>query len=78
VLLERIRWRGRVFEQEMDEEYIEALNHAYAYFFHHYQDTPLLVVNTDELDFVNSARDLDSLFEQLQDVFQGTRFFAPG
>ncbi|MFH1845216.1 MAG: deoxynucleoside kinase [bacterium] len=78
VLLERIRWRGRAFEQEMDQEYIEALNHAYAYYFHHYQVTPLLVVNTDDLDFVNSARDLDSLFEQLQDVFQGTRFFAPG
>ena len=78
VLLERIRWRGRSFEQDMDPDYIAALNQAYSYFFHHYQDTPLLVVNTDELDFVNVPRDFELLLEQLTESFLGTRFYAPG
>ena len=77
ILMERIRWRGRAFEREMSPEYIESLNGAYNYFFHHYRETPLLVVNTNELDFVNSARDFDQLYEQLLEPFQGARFFAP-
>lgn len=78
VLMERIHWRGRSFERDMDSDYIDALNQAYNYFFHHYQDSPLLVVNTDELDFVNVPQDFELLFEQLTDSFPGTRFFAPG
>ena len=78
VLLERIRFRGRAFETEMDASYLDALNGAYSYFFHHYKDSPLLVVNTDSLDFVNVPRDFDLLFEQIMDKFTGTRYFAPG
>lgn len=77
VLLQRIRWRGRTFEQDMDEGYLNALNAAYSYFFHHYKDSPLLVVNTDNLDFVNVPGDFDLLFEQIAEKFNGTRYFAP-
>ncbi len=77
VLLRRIRWRGRAFEQDMDEGYLQALNDAYSYFFHHYKDAPLLVVNTDNLDFVNVPGDFDLLFEQITEKFNGTRYFAP-
>lgn len=77
VLQQRIRWRGRAFEQDMDPEYLEALNAAYSYFFHHYKDAPLLVVNTDNLDFVNVPGDFEMLFEQLTDKFVGTRYYAP-
>jgi deoxyguanosine kinase len=78
VLMERIRRRGRAFERDMDRDYIDALNRAYSYYFHHYGDTPLLVVNTDELDFVNVPRDFEKLWEQLTEPFTGTRFFAAG
>lgn len=77
ILRERIRWRGRAFERDMSADYLDALNAAYNYYFHHYRETPLLVVNTNELDFVNSPRDFDLLFEQLTEPFQGARFFAP-
>ncbi len=77
VLLQRINWRGRSFEQDMDAGYLDALNGAYSYFFHHYKDAPLLVVNTDNLDFVNVPGDFDLLFEQIQESFTGTRYFAP-
>ena len=77
VLMQRIRWRGRAFEQDMDEGYLNALNAAYSYFFHHYKDSPLLVVNTDNLDFVNVPGDFDLLFDQIGEKFNGTRYFAP-
>ncbi|PID80371.1 deoxynucleoside kinase [bacterium DOLJORAL78_65_58] len=77
VLLQRINWRGRAFEQDMDAGYLDALNGAYSYFFHHYKAAPLLVVNTDHLDFVNVPRDFDLLFDQIREPFTGTRYFAP-
>ena len=77
VLMERINIRARSFERDMNREYIDALNTAYSYYFHHYRQTPLLVVNTNEFDFVNVPDDLEQLINQLRDPFQGTRFFAP-
>ena len=77
MLQQRIRWRGRSFEQDMDPQYLEALNSAYSYFFHHYKDAPLLVVNTDNLDFVNVPGDFEMLLEQLTGRFAGTRYYAP-
>ena len=77
VLMDRIRMRGRAFEQDMSRDYIDALCGAYSYYFHHYRETPLLVVNTNDFDFVNMPSDFDLLFDQLRDSFQGTRFFAP-
>ncbi len=77
VLLQRISWRGRSFEQNMDSGYLDALNGAYSYFFHHYKDAPLLVVNTDNLDFVNVPRDFDLLYDQIREEFTGTHYFAP-
>jgi deoxyguanosine kinase len=77
VLQQRIRWRGRSFEQDMDPQYLDALNGAYSYFFHHYKDAPLLVVNTDNLDFVNVPGDFEMLLEQLAERFAGTRYYAP-
>jgi len=77
ILQQRIRWRGRAYEQDMDGGYLNALNGAYSYFFHHYKDSPLLVVNTDNLDFVNVPADFDLLYEHVQEQFTGTRYFAP-
>ncbi|MBE0565034.1 MAG: deoxynucleoside kinase [Krumholzibacteria bacterium] len=77
MLLQRIHWRGRTFEQDMEPAYLEALGAAYSYYFHHYKDSPLLVVNTDNLDFVNVPGDFELLLEQLGEEFTGTRYFAP-
>ncbi len=76
-ILRRIDGRGRAYERDMDPDYIAALNTAYNFFFHHYDGSPLLVVNADELDYVGVPQDLDLLLEQLCAPFAGTRFFAP-
>ena len=77
LLLERIRLRGRAYERSMERGYIESLNKAYGFFFHHYNETPLLVVAADHLDYVSVPADLELLLDQLRQPFTGTRYFAP-
>lgn len=77
LLLARIRLRGRDYERAMERDYIESLNKAYNFFFHHYSETPLLVVAADHLDYVSVPADLELLVDQLHEPFTGTHYFAP-
>lgn len=62
-LMENIRKRDRTFERNIQRSYIEQLNEAYNHFFFAYKTTPLLIVNTNEIDFLNNKEDLDNLIE---------------
>lgn len=77
VCLERIRKRGRPYERTIDAAYLRRLKEAYAEFFFHYTETPLLVVNTDDLDFVHRDQDFDALVAQMVRVQRGTQVFIP-
>jgi deoxyadenosine/deoxycytidine kinase len=77
VLLDRIRRRGREFERDMSREYIETLNEAYNYFFFHYSDTPLIVVNTDGIDFVENTADFEELAREIEEHDEGTAYYVP-
>ncbi len=76
-LLGRIRKRNLPFERSIDSEYIESVNKAYDYFFFHYTDTPLLVVKTDDIDFVNNSRQFDDLIDQIQKPITGKIYYVP-
>lgn len=76
-LLARIQSRGRPFEKEMEREYLKALNEAYNYFFFHYTDAPLLVVQTDAIDFLRRPSDLDDLVKRILVHHEGTVYYAP-
>ncbi len=77
VLLERIKRRDRDYERNIEREYLERLSEAYSYFFFHYRETPLLVVNTDDIDFVNNAADLEALISQIARSRLGTQVYVP-
>ena len=77
VLMRRIDWRGRSYERDMDPAYIQTLNEAYNYFFFHYDESPLLVVNCNELDFVRNQSHFDDLVERIVQPFTGTRYYVP-
>lgn len=77
VCLERIRKRGRPFERTIDAAYLRRLKEAYAAFFFHYTETPLLVVNTDDLDFVHREQDFNALVAKMVRVQRGTQIFIP-
>jgi len=77
VLLQRIRKRNFPFEKTIDHDYIEVLNKAYDYFFFDYNDTPLLVVKTDDIDFVNNPEHFDDLIEQISKPVAGKKYYSP-
>ena len=76
-LLRRIKMRARPFEKELNHEYIAAVNEAYNHFFFRYSDTPLLVINTSDIDFVHRREDLDDLLKQILSMKQGTQYYVP-
>jgi deoxyadenosine/deoxycytidine kinase len=77
VLLRRIRQRGRAEEGGLSEEYLAEVNRAYNHYFFHYTQTPLLVVNTSDVDFVRRAEDLDDLIKQIRNMGKGTQYYVP-
>jgi len=77
VLMKRIRSRGRPEEDQLSEEYLAEVNRAYNYYFFHYTQTPLLVVNTTDLDFVSRPEDVDDLLKQIRGMGKGTRYYVP-
>lgn len=78
VLLERIRKRGRPFEKDMPHDYIDTLNRAYNHFFFHYDDTPLIMVNTDSLDLPKSPAHVDRLVQTMNTHRKGTMYYKGG
>ncbi len=77
VLMHRIRLRNREYEQEMDWDYLAALNQAYNDYFFYYKDSPLLVIQTSDIDFVKHEEDLKDLSEQIQQAKSGTNYYIP-
>jgi deoxyguanosine kinase len=77
VLLARIRKRGREFERKFDPEYLAELSRTYNDFFHRYEETPLLVINTSDIDFVESDRDFEELIRALGSIKAGTHYYQP-
>ena len=77
VLMERIRKRNREVEANLAEKYIAEVNRSYNHYFFHYDATPLLVVNTSEIDFVNREEDLEDLIEQIRDMEKGVQYYVP-
>jgi deoxyadenosine/deoxycytidine kinase len=76
-LVERIRARNREFEQEVSETYINEVNKAYNYFFFHYDRTPLLVIDTTSIDFVQHDDHLDELVRQIRKMEHGVQYYRP-
>ena len=77
VLLDRVNQRGRDYEKPITPEYLETLNQAYNEYFFQYTDSPLLVVQTSEIDFVNRRDDLDDLLHQITQMKKGTQYYVP-
>jgi deoxyguanosine kinase len=77
ILLERIARRGIRYEQQIEREYLEKLQEAYARFFHAYDASPLLIVNAAQADFVSNEQDYNQLFAQINRVRRGRHYFNP-
>jgi deoxyguanosine kinase len=77
-LLSRIKQRDRDYERNIDEGYIDSLNQAYNAYFHYYDTSPLLIVNTNHMDFVRKQDDLNLLIDQILKAPEGVTYYSPG
>lgn len=76
-LMKNIVARGREIEQDITYEYIDALNQVYTEYFFRYQETPLVIINTSNIDFVHNSNDLKEVIKYIRQPISGTKFYNP-
>lgn len=76
VLRKRMRKRGRDFERSLRMDYLENLMRAYNQFFYHYDETPLVIFETSDIDFAENPRDFENLLERIGTISEGRHEFV--
>ena len=76
-LVDRIAGRNRDYEAQISDAYINEVNKAYNYFFFHYTQTPLLVIDTTSIDFVHHEEHLVELVDQIRKMDRGVQYYRP-
>ncbi len=76
ILLERIKSRGRPYENGITPEYLNAINDAYNEFFFHYEEAPILIINSNNISFTKQPEALEILLQQLDRLKKGLNFFS--
>jgi deoxyadenosine/deoxycytidine kinase len=75
VLIERVRKRAADFERGIGEEYLALLAEGYARFFYHYAAAPVLIVNSENLNFVERDADFDLLLSRMRAMKSRREYF---
>jgi deoxyguanosine kinase len=75
--LKRLKKRMLNFEKTISVDYVRQLIEAYNYYFYHYEETPLLVVETNDIDFVNRPEHFEDLVAQIQKTRKGVQYYVP-
>ena len=78
VLVERVRRRAAPFERGISDEYLALLAENYTRFFYHYDASPVLIVNSEKLNFVEREADFDLLVERIRNMRSRREFFNLG
>jgi len=76
-LIKRVKKRARAYEKTLNFSYLDSVNKAFNNFFFYYSDTPLLVVNTNEIDFIEKKGDLDQLINKINSHKIGREYYNP-
>ena len=74
-LVQRVKRRGNPMEQGIEEDYLRRLSEAYTRYFHNYADSPLLIVNSERLNFVENRDHFDMLLDRMSAMRGGREFF---
>ena len=76
-LMQNINSRGRTYETTISWSYIDSLNQIYNEYFFRYDKSPLLIINTNDIDFVNDKNDLEEILSIIQKPIHGTKYYNP-
>lgn len=77
-LIDRVRRRAEQFERGISEEYLALLAEGYARFFYHYTAAPLLIVNSENLNFVEREADFELLIDRMRAMKSRREYFNLG
>lgn len=76
-LYERVQRRGNIIERPIEQSYLQQLNDAYTQFFYHYDDSPLLIVNTSEINLADGGLDYHNLVKYILQTKTGRHYYNP-
>ncbi|HMA61609.1 MAG TPA: deoxynucleoside kinase [bacterium] len=76
-LMDNISNRARPYEENISVEYLQSLRKIYNEFFFHYEKCPVLIINTNEIDFVKNEEDLEKLIKIVRQPISGTVYYNP-
>jgi deoxyguanosine kinase len=80
-LIKRVRRRANTFENCISEDYLRQLADSYTRFFHQYDDAPVMIINSENLNFADRQEDFDLLLQQVEQMRGPREYFnfgAPG
>ncbi|HYD49871.1 MAG TPA: deoxynucleoside kinase [Terriglobales bacterium] len=77
VLLDRLRKRDRDYERRIAPAYLQRIAEAYRDYFFYYDETPLLVVDSSEIDFATRPEDFADLVREIRSMGQGVQHYIP-
>jgi len=77
VLMERIKKRGKNTDDKITEAYVEELNHVYNHFFFHYDDTPLLIINTSNVNIIDNEEDRELILDAILNMKGKREYLRP-
>ena len=78
VLIERVRKRGVEMERKIGDDYLTLLSESYTRFFHDYAAAPVLVVNSEHLNFVDDTDDFQILLQRIEGMRGPREYFNKG
>jgi deoxyadenosine/deoxycytidine kinase len=77
-LVERVKRRGSAFENRISEEYLWRLVDSYTRFFHQYEEAPVMIINSENLNFADREEDFDLLLKQVEQMRGPREYFNFG
>ena len=76
-LYDRVQMRGNAIERPIEKAYLQQLNDAYTKLFYHYDDTPLLIVNTEVINLAQGNMDYQNLVKYILQIKSGRHYYNP-
>ena len=76
ILLDRIKKRGLVIEKNIKRKYIDSVNELYMKHFHEYKESPVLIINTSNVN-INNIDDYNLLIHEISSDINGKKYFNP-
>jgi deoxyadenosine/deoxycytidine kinase len=76
ILLDRIKKRGLVIEKNIKKKYIDSVNELYMKHFHEYKESPVLIINTSNVN-INDIDDYNLLIHEISSDINGKKYFNP-